>query len=180
MKLKYHTLRLWNQNKNDILAEAATNGKRKRFRTSSCVELEKAILEAYEAMLDLGIPVNQKILALRASEIINKLKEAFPLDSGDERAVKLPSTDDAIASFVNRLCRRQGISLKPLLGEELSSNYEEASLWASSVFPEILLSVDGDESRILNMDETALFWRMLPSKSLLKRVKLTSPRIKLY
>ena len=69
------------------------------------------------------------------------------------------------SGWLHKFCRRHGICAIQLQGESLSANTSAIQPFKCDLF-KIIETRGCTKDQIFNADETGLWWRMLPSKSL--------------
>ncbi|KAI6651233.1 Tigger transposable element-derived protein 6-like [Oopsacas minuta] len=74
------------------------------------------------------------------------------------------STFKANTGFIDRWKRRHSIGMKQISGEEKSVSEESIRPWLDITLPELLLKYTPEN--IYNVDETALFYKLRPEKTL--------------
>ena len=74
------------------------------------------------------------------------------------------TTFTATSGFIDRWKKRHGIGMKQVSGEEKSVSEEDIQPWLGLTLPELLLQYAPDY--IYNVDETALFFKLRPDKTL--------------
>ena len=150
------------KNKAAIL-ELVVSGKKgvKKNRSSKCVLLEQGLEAFYEACRA------KKLAAISYDMLITKGREI-----GDQLVGKgvnsndLPSTDTAWKSFLQRFLAKRKIKSRAMHGEASDADTTAVTKFFDQKWPDIFASVDKDPSHIWNMDETGLFWRALPQRTL--------------
>lgn len=92
---------------------------------------------------------------------------------------KMGGNEDFVASegWLNRWKKRHGIHVLSICGEKLSSNSEEAAKFKKK-FEELLKEKDLSKEQVYNVDETGLYYRMLPTKTLASRKEAAAPGYK--
>ena len=121
----------------------------KRFRPSNQKDVDAALLEWFKQARSLNIPISAKLLVERA--------ETFAVSMGLASFI-------ATSGFIDRWKKRHGIGMKQVSGEEKSVSEEVIRPWLDLTLPE-LLSQYAPES-IYNVDETGLYYKLRPDKTL--------------
>lgn len=119
--------------------------------------LDDALFMWYSAQRERGLPISGPILAQKALSL-NK---------------KLPNPDlkfTASQGWLERWKNRHGIRQLTLTGESLSSDVAGAEKFKKD-FEQFVLSEELTPDQIYNADETGLFYRMLPSKTLASKLE---------
>ena len=145
------TLSTWLKNGEDIKSAFASSSsvpQAKRMRVSTYSDVEKALELWIREARDASIPISGPIVLVRAKDLAKQLgHEDF--DPGKNWA----------GSFLHR----HGLVFRSIVGEEKAAPKESVESWKNSVLPGLLEEYSPDD--IYNADETALFWRLEPSKS---------------
>jgi transposase-like protein len=147
------TLSTWLKQSDKIKAAMQTSDfshARKRMRSALHKDLDEACLIWFKSARTQNIPLSGPILCGKA----------------DELAQKLGHTDfKASNGWLNRFKQRHGITFMKVCGEANSVNLDsdDMNAWQSKL-QSILLEFDDDD--IFNADETGIFYRMLPNKTL--------------
>lgn len=119
-------------------------------------ELDEALFVWYSLQRERGVPISGPILA----------QKALLLNS------KLPSPDvDFTASqgWLDRWKTRHGVRQLTVTGESLSSDTAGSEKFKKE-FEEFVLAENLTPDQVFNADETGLFYRLLPSKTLASKV----------
>ena len=135
---------------------------------------------AIEAVIRAGIPAKRKKLKpAKHSEldegVLIWLKQAreqnLPVcgDSIKEKALKLAELmhiPDFIASegWLDNFKKRNGITFKTVQGETEAEDIQPLFEWQQQVLQLLLRQFSTDD--VFNLDETGLFWRLLPNKTM--------------
>lgn len=146
-----NTLSTWLKNKENIIeAYQQFNPKRKNTRTGSFHEVEAATLKWFKAARDQNIPISGPMLVTKAEEFAGKLDQTdFKASNG----------------WLENFKSRQGITFKRVCGEEKSvdTQSDEMTVWKEKLNSLLTHYAPQD---IFNADETGIFFRMLPDKTL--------------
>ena len=122
--------------------------KRMKVRTSSIEPLEDAMAIWYGQMRSRGLPIGGNILLPKAKFFAEEMDLDFKASQG----------------WLDRFKKRHGLSLKVMAGEAGSVSDETVQRWTTEQLPKIL---EGWEpSQVYNCDETGLFFKMLPNRTL--------------
>lgn len=123
--------------------------KRVKIRSSRNKNLENGILMWFRDMRSQNIPVSGLLIQAKAKELATKLDIAdFNASNG----------------WLEKFLSRNLIVFKTNQGEAKDINLEELSCWQESQIQNALKEYQASD--IFNVDETALFWRLLPNKTL--------------
>lgn len=133
-------LELWNQN-------CGADRKRK-IRDSEHEEINRLTFNFFEACRSKGIPITGPMLQSKAKSIADAI--------GDEN---FTASNGWLQSFLNR----HNISLKAISGESQDIDTNAVLSWKERL-PNICAGYD--ERNIFNADETGLFFKQLPSRTL--------------
>ncbi|XP_065196555.1 tigger transposable element-derived protein 4-like [Sycon ciliatum] len=151
------------KNKSSIMdvASSSLKGVRKN-RSSNCVLLEKGLESFHEACLSKKLTtITYDMLIVKGHQIADELVAKDLVERKD-----LPLTDIAWRSFVQRFLAKRKIKSRKTHGEAADADVAAAAAFMEDTWPEVFASVDGDPTRVWNMDETGLFWRALPQRTL--------------
>lgn len=131
-------------------------GSRKRLRESKHPELESVLLHWFKQVRDENIAINGPILKAKAEQFAKKMKiENFVCSEG----------------WLNRFKDRHGIAFRAISGESGCVPNANVVEWKKDLH---ILIKDYEAKNIFNVDETGLFYKMQPSKTLhFKREKCT-------
>ena len=145
-----NTLSTWIKNGDKIfLTYDSTNPSRKRLRLSPYADVEEALLRWFQQARTNSVAISGPVLIAQARKFADALGYAdFQCSSG----------------WLDRFKQRHGISGKCITGESSAVTTEQTSDWIKSSLPKILQSFKPRD--IFNMDETGLFFRMTPDRTL--------------
>ena len=134
----------------------------KRKRGTNCNLLEQGLEKFYYACVAKELrAVSYDMMITKAQKISEELISNSLVESED-----LPGTDTVWKSFVQRFLAKRAIKSKKLHGEAAVADIAAAEKFLTNEWPDIFTSVDNDDSRVWNMDETGLFWRALRDRTL--------------
>jgi hypothetical protein len=126
-----------------------TNPSRKRQRSSAYADVEEALLRWFTQARAKGVAVSGPILTMQAWKFADALGFAdFQGSSG----------------WLDRFKQRHGITGKCITGESAAVSEDMTSEWVTSSLPRILKQYAPKD--IYNMDETGIFFRLTPDKTL--------------
>ena len=121
----------------------------KRLRSSSNSDVDAALLEWFKQSRSSNVPISGPILLEKAGSLAEALGvESFKATTG----------------FLDRWKKRHGIVIKKMAGEEKSVSEQDVRPWIDSTLPELLSQYLPED--IYNVDETGLFYKLQPDKSL--------------
>lgn len=131
---------------NFSLSISALNGK--RSRESPYTNIDEALTKWFQQVRSAGIPVSGPVLGEAAEKIANEMgMTEWKCSNG----------------FLERFKKRHNISFKVISGESASVNPDTINDWINRM-PDIINGYNPDD--IFNMDETGLFYKVLPEKTL--------------
>lgn len=145
------------KNKTKILEFSATSdsvsgmSKRKTMKTATYDELDKAMVLWFNQQRAQGIPVSGVVCAAKALQFFKELNL-----SGDF---------NASSGWLTRFKQRHGIRQISVQGEKLSSDENAADQFKED-FRKFIEESGFSPEQIYNADETGLYWKLLPTKTL--------------
>ncbi|XP_069131722.1 tigger transposable element-derived protein 4-like [Argopecten irradians] len=127
-----------------------TSPARKKMRTAKFEDIEAALLKWFAHARDQNLPISGPMLKVKANELAARIGE--------------PSFDCS-TGWIDRFKDRHGICFKKICGEAKSVDKSSDAMvqWADDLHT--LLS-QYNHSDIFNADETGIFYRMLPDRTL--------------
>ena len=150
-----YTLSTWLKNREKIEEAVRQNlisGQRKRMRTGTFGDIEEALMKWFRNARKNNLPFNGPLLLSKAKQLADRLEiENFRGSVG----------------WLNRFKVRHGLLFRQISGEEKTVNEVDVLSWKETVLKDILHRFHPAD--IYNADETALFYRMLPTKSFVER-----------
>ena len=130
----------------------------KRFKKSKYEEINTFILEFINECNDHSIPINGQFVKHSAMECAKKLNiEGFKASNG----------------WFDRLKKKYSINLVAISGESASADRNGAKNFAEGI-RNLIEGYSDDE--IFNLDETGLYWKAMPDKTLTRNGKLVAGR----
>lgn len=149
---------------NDILSlkenieKAEFKNDRKRMRKSKFDEIEEILVRWLKYARSQNVPISAVILKEKAIEIAEELNiKDFSASNG----------------WIERFKERHSLSFKTICGEAAAVDSVSVENWKNDVLMSILSRYDSSD--VFNLDETGLFYRLLPDKTLsFKGEKCTS------
>ena len=121
----------------------------KRFRSCTHKDVDTALLVWFKQARSNNIPVNGPLLLEKANSLASAVgDESFSVTTG----------------FIDRWKTRHGIMLKKVSGEAGSVSEEDIRPWLDDALPQLLRQYKPED--VYNVDETGLFYKMTPDKSL--------------
>lgn len=134
--------------------------KRKTMKKSTYDDLDKALLEWFNNQRAIGNPVNGPICAAKAKDFFTSLG--------------LEGEFDASSGWLTRFKKRHGIRELDIQGEILSGNKEAADEFCTT-FQKYVDDNNLLPEQIYNVDESGLYWKCLPSKTLAAEHERSAP-----
>lgn len=129
--------------------EAGTSGKKKKLKQSTYADVDKAVYTWFMDMRARNVPISGAVLQQKAKDY------ACILGCDD-----LKASNGWLQGFKNRY----GIVGRMISGESSSADSEGAAAWVEQKLPGILERYEPRDT--YNADETALFYEMLPNRTL--------------
>lgn len=130
---------------------ASAMKQRKTMKSSTFEELDSALAEWLAQVRNEGTPINGPIIAAKAKTFFDLLG--------------LQGNFDASSGWLTRFKQRHGIREIGLHGEKLSGD-QQAAVDFQHEFEEFVLKEDLSFEQIYNADESGLFWKCLPTRTL--------------
>ncbi|UYV69627.1 TIGD4 [Cordylochernes scorpioides] len=127
----------------------AGESSRKRARGSTYADVDEALLQWFKQARSAALPVNGPLLSEKAKTL------------GLEFGLK---DFTGSGGWIERWKARHGIKLRNICGESADVNRETMTNWLTDVMPNIISNYACKDN--FNADETGLFWRLLPDKTL--------------
>ena len=128
---------------------STTSSSRKCNRSSSHVNVENALLDWFKEKRNQNIPLSGPILLSKAEDLAQKLSDnSFKGNTG----------------WLDRFKARHGIVCRAISGESAVVDTDTANEWISTKLPALTKSYKPCD--IFNADETGLFYKLLPAKTL--------------
>ena len=154
--IRHSTIRGWIKDK-DRLRDSSNNLEdfgqaRKRARLVKDQQLEEAMMTWFSQARSEGMPISGPVIQTQAKK--------FHRDIHGE-----DSTFFASGGWLNRFKQRHGIKQVSIRGEQRSAD-EEAAESYPGVLRELLLNEGLSSEQVYNCDETGLYYKMLPDKTL--------------
>lgn len=137
---------------------------RKTLKTSNFADVDDALYLWFKQKRAEGVPISGPLLMEKAKEFhaMLNIKEEFSASSG----------------WLSRFKKRHGIREISVQGEKLSANTEAAATF-STEFSEFIDQHDLSPHQIYNADETGLYWKGLPTRSLVFKAESNAPGYKM-
>ena len=146
------TLSTWIKNKDTILQTDTGAPRRKRVRTSKHSDVESALILWFKDKRSQNIPLSGPMLQQKAIDLAKSL-----------------GVDDFVggSGWLDRFKKRFDISFRVLCGESECVTSDMTDHWSSVTLPHLLQEYAPED--IFNADESGLFYRLLPNKSLVSK-----------
>ncbi|XP_026471616.1 tigger transposable element-derived protein 4-like [Ctenocephalides felis] len=138
--------------KNKNIVEQSFNSnvlKPKRLRKSRQENIDQALIQWFKITRGKGIPVSGPMLQEKANFF----------------AARFNNVDfNCTASWISRFKVRHNIVAGKIVGESLSGDENSTTNWLTSVWPNLRKQFSDDD--IFNADETGLFYKLMPERTL--------------
>ena len=138
--------------------------KRKTMKLASDTKLDDALYLWFAQKRSQGVPISGPILMAKALELNEKV------NPGDDKF-------KASSGWLKNFQSRHGIRQLAIQGETMSANKESVGDFKSSL-SQLIESEGLVLSQVYNCDETGLYWKALPSKTLASRKEEKAPGYK--
>lgn len=144
-----NTLSTYLKNRDKILSSAVQFDKgRKRLRESDNPDVDNCVLKWFKQARDKKIPLSGPLIRAKAEQFARELgQQNFKASTG----------------WLDGFKERNKITFKAVCGESGSVNQQEAGQWKRDLEEMIQ---DRDQKNIFNVDETGLFFKCTPDKTL--------------
>lgn len=150
--IKKSTLSTYIKNKDAIFAAHEKENiepSRKRLRTSAHPNVEDAVISWIKHVRSRNLPLSGPIIAAKARD--------FAMQMGIEDF-------SASEGWLTRLKARHGLTFKSVCGERATVDEATCEQWLSGKLRDLLASYSLDD--VFNADETALYFKLLPNKTI--------------
>ncbi|UYV63584.1 TIGD4 [Cordylochernes scorpioides] len=137
------------KNSEKIHQQALHAGESSRKRARGSTYADEALLQWFKQARSAALPVNGPLLSEKAKTLALEFGLKDFTGSG---------------GWIERWKARHGIKLRNICGESADVNRETMTNWLTDVMPNIISNYACKD--IFNADETGLFWRLLPDKTL--------------
>ena len=119
------------------------------MRTCKLDEVDEVLYRWFKQARSMSAPLSGTVLIQKASEIASEM-----------------GLDDFIpsCSWLERFKKRRGIVFKAVCGESAAVDSSQTEEWLDKTLPDILKEYGADD--VFNVDETGLFFRCLPDRTL--------------
>lgn len=139
----------WKKRQDILSLYGNVNVNRKRMKKSSHEELDKGLLQWFTQKRKDNVPLSGPILQAKASEMGGKIaKKDFTCSN----------------SWIERFKKRHCITGGKIVGESASVDMNVVGDWFSTTWPDLRKNYDSKD--IFNADETGLFYKLTPDKTL--------------
>lgn len=134
---------------NDAFSDSSHPLTSKRMRESKNGKiLDDAVYTWFKQTRSQGVPISGPLLLSKAQELATELAIDFAPNNG----------------WLHRFKKRRAINCKAITGESLAVTPDMTDRWFTKDLPDLLTSFEPED--IYNCDETGLFFRCLPSRTL--------------
>ena len=149
--LSYGTITSILRNKEQILKGVDDGGtnERNRLRGGKNGQVEEALLLWIREARSENVPLDGPIIKDKALEFANHFGQ-----------VNFKGSNGWLANFK----KRHGLVFRAIRGESASVDRQSVNNWRQNVLLEVLTEFDPKD--VFNIDETGLFWRALPDKTI--------------
>lgn len=150
--VKQNTLSTILKNKDAIIQAFESSNyspARKRMRTAAHSDVQDALYEWFKVVRSKNIPVSGPTLMTKANSLASELGL---------------TNFSATNGFIERFKNRHGIVSKVLCGEGAAASETDADNWKNNKLPHLIENVE--PRNIFNIDETGLFYKMTPNRTL--------------
>jgi len=152
------------QNKTKILTaiEEGAGAKRKRLRSAKDTDLEAAVLTWFQQVRSQNVAVTGPLLKVNLNWLlILRFVKEKALELAEMLEIEgFKASDHWLENFKNR----HEIKFRTEQGEAAAVDQEVVTTWQETVLREALAKYSADD--VFNADETGLFWRLMPNKTL--------------
>ncbi len=145
-----------------------------RSRTSSLPLLDAELLAWFTDLRKKKMELSKSLLHEKAISLATKLVEETPNDNANEavqKEIAALKSFKASDGFLRKFCKRHHILFKTESGEADSANPEAVEKSRRDA-KEAIRSGNYALRDVFNLDETGLFWKMTPSKTLAFAVQI--------
>lgn len=128
----------------------------KRFRSADkFAEIENHLLDWFKTCRTSGIAISDELVKTKAQSLLSRLSSMGETSNGGS---------EITMSWIQRWKRRHNITSKILCGESNDVSEEVSHQWVTKILPTLLQRFS--PSDIFNGDETGLFWKLTPQRTL--------------
>lgn len=129
--------------------ETSPTNNRKRLRTATYEDVEEAVLKWFQTARSQNVPINGQLMREKALTFANKLNhESFQCSGG----------------WLDRFKARHGVVFRTICGEAAAVDDSVVATWLEKSLPQVIAAYEPRD--IFNADETGVFYRLLPDKTL--------------
>lgn len=143
-----------------ITSQAAGKLKRKTLKQGEMPRMEKKLYKWFCKQRFKNLPVTSELLKAKAKSLHEEMKEKEKFSASD--------------GWLQNFKRRFGIRFLKISGEKLSTNPELVEPFKQNL-RSIIERLNLVNEQIYNADESGLFWRLLPGKTLVRSDEKTAP-----
>lgn len=140
---------IWKKKDKILSSYGQVNARCKRLRKSAHERVDKGLLQWFSQKRKENVPLSGPILQQKASEMGSKIEDKDFVCS---------------KSWIERFKKRHCIIGGKIVGESASVDMNVVSDWFKTVWPDLRKNYSSDN--IFNADETGLFYKLTPDKTL--------------
>ena len=152
-------------------AASSSNAQTTRNRSIAMIEMERLLSIWLEDCNQKRIPLSQMTIKTKALSLFKAVQEK----RNDEGETK--ETFCASSGWFDRFKKRTGIHSVRIVGESASADVSAANAYPAKL-RQIIEEGHYVDEQIINVDETGLFWKRMPTKTYLAKKEKSQPGFK--